>query len=104
VDTIGQGAFIGCKNLQSITIPNGIKNLPNLLFYNCQSLQSITIANSVTSIGNSAFHYCYALKNITFTGTKAEWNSINKGSQWDADSNYFVVHCIDGDIKKGVYS
>ena len=104
VDTIGQGAFIGCKNLQSITIPNGIKNLPNLLFYNCQSLQSITIPNSVTSIGNSAFHYCYALKNITFTGTKAEWNSINKGSQWDADSNYFVVHCTDGDIKKGVYS
>lgn len=104
VDTIGQGAFIGCKNLQSITIPNGIKNLPNLLFYNCQSLQSITIPNSVTSIGNSAFHYCYALKNITFTGTKAEWNSINKGSQWDANSNYFVVHCTDGDIKKGVYS
>jgi hypothetical protein len=25
-------------------------------------------------------------------------------TQWDANSNYFVVHCTDGDIKKGVYS
>ena len=101
------GVSVGTCTDAHIIIPENYNGKPVRVikdFSDCKILQSITIPESVTSIGNSAFHYCYALKNITFTGTKAEWNSINKGSQWDADSNYFVVHCTDGDIKKGVYS
>lgn len=83
---IGQNAFIGLKNLKSITIPStvaiiGIRafgdcvNLetvifePNsicssiepLTFYNCYKLKSIVIPSTVTKIGASAFYKCYSL-------------------------------------------
>lgn len=50
-------AFDGCKNLSSVTIPDGVVSL-DYAFYGCHSLTSITIPNGVTSIGQSAFEDC----------------------------------------------
>ena len=85
VTTVNSGAFVNCKNvetlvigngltsldnlpitsaLKSITIGNNIKSIGNNAFYNCSSLTSVTIPDSVTEIGNYAFNGCNGLKNI----------------------------------------
>ena len=65
VTSIGTGAFNGCSNLTSITIPVGVKSIGDCAFYNCRSLTSITIPDSVTSIGDSAFYGCSGLTSLT---------------------------------------
>ena len=61
---ITHGAFMGCYNLSSITIPDEVKSIGVSAFYGCSSLTSITIPDSVTSIGYSAFYGCSSLESI----------------------------------------
>ena len=61
--------FPGCKNLESITIPDSITSIGNNAFSGCKNLASITIPNSVTSIGESAFAYCENLKSVTISNS-----------------------------------
>ena len=61
---IGNYAFISCKSLQSIVIPNSVTSMGKKAFSWCTSLQSIVIPNSVTSIGDFAFSGCESLQSI----------------------------------------
>ena len=69
-------------------------------FYGCSSLTSITIPDSVTSIKGSAFSGCGRLANIEYKGTIGQWNAVSKGVNWDYNTGYIIIHCIDGDILK----
>ena len=64
VASIGR-AFVGCRSLTSIAIPNSVTSIEKGTFSECYSLKSVVIPNSVTSIGNSAFRYCKRLTSIT---------------------------------------
>ena len=64
VTNISNFAFIGCYNLTSITIGNGVKTIGECAFADCKSMASITIPNSVTSIGWAAFHNCSSLTSV----------------------------------------
>ena len=62
--SIGNGAFLGCKGLTSITIPNSVTSIGYETFWGCKGLTSITIPNSVTSIGEFAFYGCSNLTSV----------------------------------------
>ena len=105
VTSIGNNAFYGCSNLESVTIGKSVTSIGGGAFFCCMNLRSITLPQSVTSIGCKAFRACDGLRRgIKFTGTKAQWQSIKKGTDWNRGAikysdDYFVIHCADGDIK-----
>ena len=65
VTAIGQGAFSGCTELTSVTIPDSVTNIGNSAFSSCSGLTSVTIPDGVTSIGKSAFYDCSGLTSVT---------------------------------------
>ena len=99
VTSIGAWAYF-CSSLTSITIPDGVTSIGSAAFYGCSSLTSITIPTGVTSIGDSAFKYCSSLTSITYGGTKAQWEAISLGSDWNSDTGNYTVTCTDGTLSK----
>lgn len=100
VTSIMSYAFSDCRGLTRIMIPDSVTSIESLAFPNCTGLNSITIPNSVTSFGDSVFNGCFKLTRIDFDGTKAQWNTISKSSNWKSGSGNFTVYCSDGTLTK----
>ncbi|MGM9803223.1 MAG: leucine-rich repeat protein [Muribaculaceae bacterium] len=64
---IGEGAFLGCQQLQSIVLPQQLDSIGDYAFSACQSLESITLPASTTIVGTGAFSHCTALKSLSVT-------------------------------------
>ena len=64
VTSIGGSAFSYCS-LTSVTIPDSVTSIGIHAFDNCNKLTSVTIGNSVTSIGEQAFYQCSGLTTLT---------------------------------------
>jgi len=71
----GGGAFCECESLRSVTLPNNLKNIGGCAFLGCNSLTAITIPDSVTNIGENAFMSCKLLTDIVIP------NSIKRISE-----------------------
>lgn len=63
VANIHSSAFSGC-DIVNISIPNGIKEIPNQLFNGCSLLKDVTFPNTLLEIGSNAFSNCISLLNI----------------------------------------
>ena len=105
VTSIGSHAFFFCHNLTSITIPNSVTSIEMKAFSNsgltsiripssitcieeytfsqCFSLTSIYLPSSLTSIDLGAFLYCSNLADVYYSGSVAQWASINIGESND---------------------
>ena len=75
VTTLGRYMFYGCKALECVDIPEGVKIISYAAFM-MSALTSISIPVSVTKIDDYAFEYCSKLDIIFYAGTKEQWNSI----------------------------
>jgi len=58
---IFDGAFSGCINLTSATLPNTLTYIGSFAFQGCKSLKSINFPTGITAIGEYAFQSCEAL-------------------------------------------
>ena len=61
---IGGNAFYQCQ-IQSISLPESIKEISSNAFQYCGQLQNITFPESLERIGGNAFYYCTQLQSIT---------------------------------------
>lgn len=81
ITTIGEYAFYGYKNLQSIVIPNTVTRINSYAFSQCINLQSISLPNTITYIDNNVFSGCSSLENIilenNFNSTGLDVSSID---------------------------
>ena len=81
--TIGYSVFEGCTKLRKVVILDGTETIGEFAFGPCISLETIVIPESVVRIENYAFNNCSRLKNVIYAGSKADWNSVFKGSNND---------------------
>lgn len=97
---IGEDAFYQCDSLKSIVLPDGLTTIEDWAFNGCDSLTSVVIPDSVTTIGRRAFARNKNLTDITFNGTLAQWEAIEKGTNWNYETGAYTLHCTDGDFEK----
>ena len=64
VDGVGNGLFLGCDKLTSVTIPSGVSYIGERSFAGCSGLTSLSIPSSVKTIGRGAFANCKGLTSI----------------------------------------
>jgi len=83
VTSIGEAAFVGCRNLMSIVIPNSVTKIGNHVFYQCENLTTVTIPKSVMEIGEYAFWECSGLSSITIPNSVTE---IRNYTFWQCSS------------------
>ena len=69
-------------------------------FKKCENIKSIKILGKLDRIGTLVFAGCTSLTDIHYAGTKAEWEALPKGGDWNIDMPTYTVHCSDGDITK----
>ncbi len=97
IEKIGIGAFTGCKNIMSATVPadlvsyiprdklthivlNGGTHIPEKAFYYYNNLTSITLPDGIVSIGSMAFEGCYKLVEIfNFSDLEITMGSLDNG-------------------------
>ena len=65
VTPVGYQAFRGYANINSVSLPESITEIPPQSFTMCVKLSAINIPNSVNSIGYNAFMNCNELHSVT---------------------------------------
>ena len=90
VTSIGQSAFIGCRRMTSVTIPDSVTKIGDNAFMD-SGLASVTIPRSVTSIGKGAFYKCTRLTRSIFLG-----NAPSGGADVFDGANNVTVYYLSG--------
>lgn len=67
-DVVPDNALHSRHHLQSILLPQGIREIGSQAFFACDSLEEIVIPASVERIGQSAFSQCRSLQRVVFEG------------------------------------
>lgn len=75
-------AFLGCSNLQSISLTS-TEEIGNNAFVNCTSLTSITLPESLSLIGQSSFSGCTRLTDLKILG-----NTL-VGKDWEISEEHY---------------
>ena len=65
VTGLGKNLFDHCKEVTSVTIPEGVTSIGQGAFNFCYGLKSVTIPSSVKTIGDWAFSACFRLQTVT---------------------------------------
>ncbi len=65
VKSIGEGAFYYCRQLESVSLPEGLEYIGDFAFDHCLQLKEVAIPSSVRRIGESAFCYNQSLETLT---------------------------------------
>ena len=119
VESIEANAFNGCTSLKEYEFSDANKEFSSALFYKSpiecakigpnvtvvpksifqySMIKKIYISNSVVEIQSAALHSCNSLTDIYYDGTKEEWNTIIKATNWahGGTKNNCIVHFNDG--------
>lgn len=94
VTKIGDGAFVGCRSLSSLTLPAGVTSIGDGAFAGCFSLSSLTLPTGLTSIGDGAFSGCAALATFDVSEENRFFRSVD-GVLFTKDGKTLVRYPAD---------
>ena len=77
ITSIGESAFLGCRGMTELTLPNSVTSIGESAFKGCSGLTELTLPNSVTSIGTGTFADCSGMTELTLPDSVA---SIGDGA------------------------
>lgn len=100
VISIGDGAFMGCKELTETVLPSGVEKVGENAFFECYGLKKVTLPASVKEFSYYAFGSCKELADIEYNGTVSQWNAVKKAVNWANQTGEYTVRCTDGNINK----
>ncbi|SHM71940.1 leucine-rich repeat domain-containing protein [Ruminococcus flavefaciens] len=66
ISVIGEAAFQGMNNIETVFIPKGVEVISGGAFSGCKNLHTIHISEGVETIDIDAFNGCISLKDIKF--------------------------------------
>ncbi len=98
ISSIKAGAFH--LNVKEVVAKDGLKKLGDEAFSGCEELESVTLPKTLEEIGDDVFYNCLMLKEIIFEGDKKDWKNVEKGENWKKNTGKFKVVCSDGKISK----
>ena len=105
ITSIGESAFLGCRGMTELTLPNSVRSIGDCAFYGCTGLTELILPNSVRSIGDIAFTYCSGLEKITVESGNSCYDSRdNCNSIIDTEFNTLIVGCKNSVIPNSVTS
>ena len=80
---IGARAFLGCVNLESVSIESGAVTIKDSAFYGCSSLKQIYLPSSLTAIGSAVFSGCNSLTTVYYGGNISGLEALYKSTGSD---------------------
>ncbi|WP_083963664.1 leucine-rich repeat domain-containing protein [Spirochaeta cellobiosiphila] len=80
---MGPMAFRDCSSLKTLLLPRKLQHIPDRCFEGCTSLDQVTIPGGVTSIGMDAFTSCESLEHIKIP---EELTSLGDRAFFDCES------------------
>ena len=64
---VGDGAFMGCEEIEEVQLPRSVTHIGRSAFESCnRQLTSITLPDSLTHIGERSFLHCHRLTKVNF--------------------------------------
>ena len=96
VTSLGEGAFAICTKLKVVNIPSGVTQVPTVCFGQCQALDSIVVPSAVKTIGNKAFYGCKKLQKI---GLAEGLERIDEMAFFDCNSEKWLDITIPASVK-----
>lgn len=76
-------AFISCRNITKIVLPETVEEIGDYAFDGCSALTELTLPDGVTAIGEYAFSFCASLENVAVSAGVAK---ISDGAFWCCDA------------------
>ena len=104
---IGTALIKAKTNINSTySVNDGTTVIADQAFLNCKSLVTVKLPDSLIHIGDLAFYYCKALKNVQYSGSGKTLSKMTIGtnnkslleSLWHYDGYLFLSNCDAGDI------
>lgn len=92
VTQISSSAFVGCKKLTSITIPDSVKTIGDCAFTNCENLESLIIGAGVSDIGDDIFSNCPKLKSIVVDEKNSYYSSDENGVLFNKEKTELIYY------------
>ena len=83
IAVIGDGAFSGFVDLQSIVIPDGVTKIGDYAFGSCMSLESINIPEGVVELGTGAFIGCSGIETLILPSTLKKIGDAALGAMYE---------------------
>lgn len=64
LETIGEYAFMGCRNLKNVKLPSSLKKIGEGAFRECGALEEINIPATVEALPRALFAWCTKLRRV----------------------------------------